>query len=284
MRVLIGADGRRDPEDPEDPDPVPRYGYGRPSHAELYEIIAGRREEYRALLDSFAAHEQDLVAIPLSPTGPGEPSWTNGWFQALDAVALYCLMADSNPRRYVEVGSGNSTMFARRAVSDHRLQTEIVSIDPEPRADIDDLCDRVVRSRLEDTDLTLFGGVEAGDIVFIDSSHRCLQNNDTTTFFLDVLPRLPAGVLVQVHDIFLPWDYPPQWADRRYSEQYLLASWLLSAPASATIVLPCFFVSIEPDLHHVLDWLWDRFVWSATAANGQSFWFRTTDPCTPSGP
>ena len=65
------------------------------------------------------------------------PTWENGWFPALDAVTLYGLVATRNPRWYVEVGSGNSTRFVRRAIRDHGLRTRILSIDPGPRAEID---------------------------------------------------------------------------------------------------------------------------------------------------
>jgi hypothetical protein len=256
--------------------PVPRYGYDRPPHPELFELIAAGRADYSGLLEGFAKYRESVLAIPLwGPSDPCDPTWSNGWFQGLDALALYCLLADTRPSRYVEVGSGNSTKFARRAIADHGLSTVVTSVDPEPRANVDGLCDRVVRSRLEDADLTLFADVVAGDIVFMDGSHQCLQNSDVAVFFLEVLPRLPAGVLVQLHDIFLPWDYPPQMADRLYSEQYVLATWLLAQARPPEIVLPCFFVSVEPSLHHVVDWLWDSFVWSGAASNGLSFWFRT---------
>ena len=269
----------RRPPQPGTPVPEPRYGYGRPVHPELYRLIDSGREEYRRVLEGFERHRDDALAIPLwGPPKPSDPNWSNGWFQGLDALALYCFLADTRPRRYIEVGSGNSTKFARRAIVDHSLETTITSIDPEPRADIDGLCDHVVRSPLQDVDLARFGDVEAGDIVFIDASHQCLQNSDVTVVFLDLLPRLPSGVLVQMHDIFLPWDYPPQMADRLYSEQYLLATWLLAQESPPEIVLPSFFVSIEPDLHHVVDWLWDTFVWSGAATNGLSFWFRTGPP------
>ena len=66
-----------------------------------------------------------------------------------DGAALYGLVAETSPRRYIEVGSGNSTLFVRQAIRDHRLPTEIVSIDPQPRAEIDRVCDRIVRCPLE---------------------------------------------------------------------------------------------------------------------------------------
>jgi hypothetical protein len=254
--------------------PKPRFGYDRPAHPQLYEIIAGGRAEYARLLESFLVYVDELLAIGLDATAPREPSWHNGWFQGLDALALYSLVASTNPRRLVEVGSGHSTMFARRAIEHHRLHTTITSIDPRPRADIDKLCDRIVRSSLESADLTLFDEIEAGDIFFFDGSHRCFTNSDVTVAFLEVLPRLPAGALIHIHDIFLPWDYPDAMSDRYYSEQYLLAAYLLAEQSGYEIVLPNFFVCIEPDLHRLLAPVWDHFTWSATPTNGLSFWLR----------
>jgi hypothetical protein len=85
-------------------------------------------------------------------------------------------------------------------------------------------------------------------------------------------------VLVEFHDICLPWDYPTSFGDLYYSEQYLPASYLLAEGNSMEIVLPNFLVSTEPELHHILDPLWDRFTWSATPTNGLSFWIRTISP------
>jgi len=96
------------------------------------------------------------------------PSWHNGWFQGLDAVALYCLLRDRNPGRYVEVGSGHSTAFARQAIEDGGLSTRITCIDPLPRTVVASLAHTVVRSALEDADLRVFDTLEAGDFLFLD--------------------------------------------------------------------------------------------------------------------
>ncbi|MCU1450946.1 MAG: hypothetical protein JWP02_3116, partial [Acidimicrobiales bacterium] len=130
-------------------DPEPRYGYGKPPHPELYEMIAKGRDGYAALLRQFLEFKTDLARIPLDVQSPSDPYWHNGSFQGLDAVALYSLLALNNPPRLIEVGSGNSTKFARRAIRDHGLRTTITSIDPEPRAEVDDLCDQTIRGQLE---------------------------------------------------------------------------------------------------------------------------------------
>lgn len=254
---------------------LPRYGYGKPAHGRLLEIIGRDRDAYRARLESFLSYKEDLLRIPLDPENAESPHWNNIYFCGLDAVALYGLLASTNPARYVEVGSGNSTKFARRAIRDHGLRTRITSIDPAPRQEVDAICDRVIRAPLEDADLTVFDEIESGDIVFFDGSHQALPNSDVTVAFLEVLPRLPSGTLVEFHDITIPWDYPQFFIDMRYSEQYMLAAHLLAHPA-ADIVLPNWFISTTPELHHVLDPIWDQFTWSASATNGLSFWMRVS--------
>lgn len=178
--------------------------------------------------------------------------------------------------RYFEIGSGVSTQFVRRAVVDGDLSTLIVSIDPKPREDIDQLCDRVHRQRLEDVDLAVFDELEAGDVLFFDGTHRSFMNSDVTVFFLDLTPRLPAGVLIGIHDIYLPFDYPDEVADRYYSEQYVLAARLLAEGRAAHVVLPTAFVAANPLDHPSLSQfeaaLGEKV---AKPLSGSSFWLRT---------
>ena len=56
--------------------------------------------------------------------------------------------------------------------------------------------------------------------------------------------------MVGVHDIFLPHDYPSDWLKRFYSEQYLLASWLLGGTRLQT-ELPVFYCTKTPHLHRL---------------------------------
>ena len=72
------------------------------------------------------------------------------------------------------------------------------------------------------------GSLEANDILFIDSSHIMLPGMDVDIQFNRMFPRLKKGVIVHVHDIFLPFDYPPHWRVRNYSEQNALIGWILS--------------------------------------------------------
>jgi hypothetical protein len=120
---------------------LPRWGEGKRPHRQLEPMLKSGMEGYADVLSRFADFTSTLAA------GSGV-SWGTGWFDALDAVALYSMMAWIRPNRYVEIGSGISTQFARKAVTDHRLTTTLTSIDPEPRAEIDAICDDVIRSGL----------------------------------------------------------------------------------------------------------------------------------------
>jgi hypothetical protein len=167
-------------------------------------------------------------------------------------------MALRRPARYFEIGSGNSTKIAALARKRFRLATTITSIDPHPRDDVDALCDHLIREPVEELDPERFSELRQGDILFIDNSHRSFMNSDATVCFLDVLPRLESGVIVHVHDIFWPKDYPPHWANRHYSEQYLLASWLLAGGERLRVLLPNAFVSEAHSCQAALNLLWSR--------------------------
>ncbi|MCU1380088.1 MAG: hypothetical protein JWN29_3071 [Acidimicrobiales bacterium] len=254
--------------------PFPRHGWGREGHRRLDAIIRRGWDSYRARLDRIASCADLLAAIPLEGAPAGEPQWVNDFISLLDASALYTIIATERPAQYMEIGSGHSTRFARRAIRDHGLQTTITSIDPMPRADVDALCDHAIRQSLEETDLSLLHELRAGDVLFFDGTHRSFTNSDVTVFFLDVLPELADGVIVHIHDVWLPYDYPPEWNDRFYSEQYLLAAWLLAEGRRLEILLPNAFVTFEPELSALVTPLRQRIPDGRVYEGGCSFWFR----------
>ncbi|MFE0426458.1 class I SAM-dependent methyltransferase [Streptomyces sp. NPDC058953] len=237
-------------------------------------LLEEHREAYAERLTGFLDHADRLARIPVRGAEMGSRAyWGNTWLPPLDALALYGLLAEAKPARYLEIGSGNSTKFARRAVDDLGLPTRITSIDPQPRAPIDALCDEVVRVPLQQADPGVFEELEPGDIVFLDGSHRLHMGSDVMVFFFELLPRLKPGVLIQVHDIMLPSDYPESWRWRLYSEQYLLAAMLTAAPQRFDMVLPNAFVHGDPELRNILRPLWRRLGVTRHFQPG-SFWWR----------
>ncbi|MCY1740366.1 class I SAM-dependent methyltransferase [Ensifer sp. SL37] len=195
----------------------------RPINKMIAGIISGHANRYEALLSDFQKFNANFAEISDDPSNEGNsPTWRSNWMPALDAISLYAFAAQRNAANFIEIGSGTSTTFVRQAIQDHNLRTKIISIDPHPRRDIDMIVDVGFRRPLEDADLSIFDEVMNGDIVFFDGSHRSFQNTDVTVFFTEIVPRLleTPNVLVGVHDVFLPYDYPQDWLRRHYNEQY----------------------------------------------------------------
>jgi predicted O-methyltransferase YrrM len=173
------------------------------------------------VLNAMERYRKQLQRIEVSAAAP-EPRWDQDWFSGLDAAAYYTLIRTHEPKRIVEIGSGHSTRFALRAIRDGGLGTIIHAIDPAPRAAIrEDAGDSIHwhETTLQKLPASERPVLEAGDILFIDSSHILMPGTDVDVLLNDWLPRLPAGVLVHFHDIFLPLAYPSSWRWRGYNEQ-----------------------------------------------------------------
>ncbi len=254
----------------------PRYGYGLPAHKRLLEIMETQRETYQFWLDKINGFAPQLQAIKklAEVKDPTQPGWNNDFLPGLDIVALYAIIAESKPHRYVEVGSGNSTKVAHKAVIDHGLSTKIISIDPYPRAEIDSLAHEIVRKPFEAVDTRWLAELDAGDILFIDNSHRMLPNSDVTVFFLETLPALKPGVIVHVHDIYLPYDYPQFMCDRFYSEQYGLAIALMANPQRYLPIFPAYFISEDAALSSSIASIWEHPNTQGVERHGGSFWLK----------
>jgi len=160
----------------------------------------------------------------------GRYSFSNDYFTSPDAEVAYVLVRLLEPHRLIEVGSGNSTLLFREAIQDGELSTELVSIDPLPRRAIEAAADRVIQRRLENVPAPeISDALDANDILFIDSSHDVRIGNDVVELFLRIVPNLKKGVIVHIHDIFLPFEYPRQWIIENkwtLNEQYLVQAML----------------------------------------------------------
>jgi hypothetical protein len=229
----------------------------------------------RAFLEGCLPLGELFARIPcVAAANSTDPRWLNAFLSPLDAMSIYAAIASRRPATYLEIGSGNSTKFARRAIADLQLQTKIVSIDPHPRAEVDTICDRVMRSRLQDLEINrVTDQLSGGDVLFLDGSHRLFQNSDVAVFFMELLWSLPPGVFVGIHDIYLPFDYPQEWLDRFFSEQYVLAAILLGDQGRRiTVEFPGLFAFCEGLVDEVLGDLWGRFP-AGTTKIGSTFWF-----------
>ncbi|WP_170381260.1 class I SAM-dependent methyltransferase [Ruegeria atlantica] len=182
------------------------------------------------LVAEYGQHADALEALKDSARNQTGYHMGNGYYDSPDAEALYLMIRRFAPKRVIEVGCGNSTRITRQAVIDGGLDTQITAIDPYPRADIAHVVDHFEQMRLEEVDPSLFEQLEAGDVLFIDSSHVVRMSNDVAHLFCRIIPALKPGVVIHVHDVFLPYEYPkrffydcPGWG-----EQYILHALLQS--------------------------------------------------------
>ncbi|MEM7497019.1 MAG: class I SAM-dependent methyltransferase [Pseudomonadota bacterium] len=162
---------------------------------------------------------------------PPKPRWDQSWYPRLDGAAAYAVLRSAPPARVIEVGSGHSTRFLGRAAADAGADTRITCIDPMPRAAVEGLAIDWQRRLLSPGDLPMFDALEAGDVAFFDSSHLLWPGSDVDLILNRILPALRPGVLIHLHDIFLPDPYPGSWKWRGYTEQLGLSGWLAGGGA-----------------------------------------------------
>jgi Methyltransferase domain len=172
----------------------------------------------------FRAEYEDFAAEP--PPGQRRP------FRGVDALVAYCVVRHFQPRRIFEVGSGFSSLVLGHTAAKNKNST-LICIDPFPgellRNSSIPALQSLIETRVQDLEVEFFSQLESGDILFIDSSHTVKIGGDVNYLFLEVLPRLKPGVIMHVHDIFLPFEYRRDWVldeFRFWSEQYLLQAFL----------------------------------------------------------
>ncbi len=198
------------------------------AYPELERLFAAAEPEIARVLDRI-----DTLATRLAEfQGPApEPRWDQTWFPRLDGAAAYAIVTEARPRRIIEVGSGHSTRFLAKAAADAG-GAEITCIDPAPRAALDGLAVDWRHRLLSEADMSLFSALEPGDVAFFDSSHLLWPGSDVDLALNRILPMLKPGVLVHLHDVFLPDPYPDVWAWRGYTEQTGLGGWLAGGGAA----------------------------------------------------
>lgn len=177
---------------------------------------------------------KELVNTPQEKTKKLEFYLNNGAFESGDAEYWYQLIRAIKPRRIFEVGSGYSTLMAIKAIRRNREQDRFykckhVCIEPYEVPWLEDAGVSVIRQRVEDVGLDFFSELADNDIMFIDSSHTIRPQGDLLFLYLELLPVLNKGVIVHVHDIFSPKNYPKKLLKgevKFWNEQYLLEAFL----------------------------------------------------------
>lgn len=152
----------------------------------------------------------------------------NGNFEWMDARLLYYFLKKNKPKKIIEIGSGNSTLLIYNTKTIYNLDLEIICIEPYPSDYLINLHNlgeiTLINNKLENIDLNIFKTLNENDILFIDSSHVVKLDSDVMFYFIKIFPLLNKNVLIHIHDIFFPYDYPLNWLKegRFWNEQYFL--------------------------------------------------------------
>jgi hypothetical protein len=161
-----------------------------------------------------------------------------------DADSLYAMVRHKKPKRVFEIGSGNSTRIVQLALRANQREDSTYKclhrcVEPYEMPWLESLGPEIIRKKVEDVPLAMFRELDAGDILFIDSSHVIRPFGDVLVEFQEIIPRLAKGVLVHIHDIFTPFDYPEKWLRRErrlWNEQYLLEVMLAHSDRYRTLL------------------------------------------------
>ena len=184
------------------------------------------------LLRGFSKFRDEYQHFPAAKTQEHNKFYLgNGLFDGADALVAYCMIRHFQPRLIIEVGSGFSSLVLGQAAEKNK-NSDLICIEPFPREFLREGfpgLQSLIEKKVQDIGLEFFSQLASGDILFIDSSHTVKIGGDVNYLFLEVLPRLHPGVIVHVHDIFLPFEYRRDWVMdefRFWTEQYLLRAFL----------------------------------------------------------
>ena len=156
-------------------------------------------------------------------------NFNNKFFEAGDAEIYYQTIRYFKPKKIIEIGSGHSSLLAKQAIKNNKkidnVTTKLTCIEPYENRWLEENDIHVIREKVEEIDIKIFSDLNKNDILFIDSSHVIKPQGDIIKIFLEILPKLKPGVIIHIHDIFSPRDYPENWLkveNRFFNEQYLL--------------------------------------------------------------
>jgi len=214
----------------------------------------------------------------LVPFAPDRYSPANPSYALLDATVLYGVVRSGKPRRIIELGSGHTTLVATQAARENAGEghpCRVDAYDPFPGVATPDLpgLNALHPVAAQDIPLDTFDALEAGDVLFVDTTHVVKLGSDVNHIVLQILPRLRPGVLVHVHDIFLPYEYPRQWPEKfglYWTEQYLLHAFLAMNPGYEVLFA---VAALHRDRREQLAGL----VPGAIDGGGSAFWMRRTE-------
>ena len=233
----------------------------------------------RALWEKFVGHAQrfTIAAHKNEAAAAGRRYYyDNDQFGPGDATIYAGMLLEHRPKRLIEVGSGfSSALFLDINAAFFGGAVAATFIEPYPDrllallGPADASHTRLLREPVQNVPLTLYGELEAGDILFVDSTHVAKAGSDVNHLFFRVLPALKPGVLIHFHDIFHPFEYPREWffaGNRSWNELYMLRAFLMNNASYRVLFFNSWFAHAHPECRNALPDFWKN--------PGGGFWMR----------
>jgi len=199
-----------------------------------YSGIDLREDQQLALLEKISRYYPE-IPFPAEKNERFRFAFHNPSYSWGDAIILFCMIRELRPRRILEIGSGHTSALildTNERYFDGGIECTFIEPFPELLRSLlkpaDLLSAKIIDCQLQDVDLALFTRLQAGDILFIDSSHVAKAGSDVLTLFANILPQLHVGTFIHFHDVFDRFEYPTDWLmeGRGWNEQYFLRAFL----------------------------------------------------------
>ena len=248
------------------------FEYRKPD-SEVYNSGIFDPQRIRLFTESIAAYADEFS--PPEESDPDKPDsfyWSNPAFSYSDAMAYYCVIRHTKPKRLLEIGSGYSTMVANAALAKNG-SGNITLIEPYPKDFLRRLehVDEILETFVQDIPVPdLVGRIEGCDIWFIDSTHTVKIGSDCLYIYLKIMPEISKDILVHSHDIFLPLGMNKNNALRRHiywTEQYLLYAYLLDNPKTDVMFGSTYVLRFLPESM-------EKLMAGKWRGGGGSLWYR----------
>jgi len=206
----------------------------RPPNDAIPGIELNKDRQYKLLRECINFYHD--IPFPEKPTPGHRYYYDNPWFSYSDAIFLYCFLRKFTPKRIIEIGSGFSSAAMLDTIdSIFPQKPEITFVEPYPERLLSLLKDgdrkriKLIDKKVQEVPPDVLLSLKSGDLLFIDSSHVVKCNSDLHFLMFEILPYLKPGVFVHFHDVFYPFEYPPEWLmeGRYWNENYFLHAFLM---------------------------------------------------------